>query len=159
VRCCTAPYDTARCRSAPCVSVALRCVAAPDRVWTRGTVPNRGRNLLETGVFNIYFRQGGYVIVVVCLSVCLATETSERICMKFSGKVGNGPMNKMIKFWWRSGSRIRKRIRIAILVRRALAEVCTAPVLLVQDMWWCITPIHNIFINYSSEKHTILCKK
>jgi len=24
--------------------------------------------------------------------------------MKFSDKVGNGPMNKMIKFWWRSGS-------------------------------------------------------
>ena len=54
--------------------------------------------------------------------------------MKFSGKVGNGPINKiMIKFWWRSGSgiRIRIRIRIATLVRRALAEVCTDPVLLV----------------------------
>ena len=24
--------------------------------------------------------------------------------MKFAGKVGNGPVNKMIKFWWRSGS-------------------------------------------------------
>jgi len=33
----------------------------------------------------------------VCLSVCLfvgnfAQKTSKRICMKFSGKVGNGPM-------------------------------------------------------------------
>jgi len=43
----------------------------------------------------------------------------------------------MIKFWWRSGSRIRKRIRIRIqiriatLVRRALTEVCTVPVLIV----------------------------
>jgi len=24
--------------------------------------------------------------------------------MKFSRKVGNGPMKKMVKFWWRSGS-------------------------------------------------------
>jgi len=32
---------------------------------------------------------------------------------------------QMIKFWWRSRSRIRIR------VRRALAEVCTVPVLLV----------------------------
>jgi len=37
---------------------------------------------------------------------------------------------QMVKFWWRSGSRIRIRIRIATLVRRALAEVCTVPVLL-----------------------------
>jgi len=35
----------------------------------------------------------------------------------------------MVKFWWRSGSRIR--IRIATLVRRALAEVYTVLVLLV----------------------------
>jgi len=35
-----------------------------------------------------------------------------------------------IKFRWRSGSRIRICIRIATLIRRALAEVCTAPVLL-----------------------------
>jgi len=35
-----------------------------------------------------------------------------------------------IKFWWRSKSRIR--IRTATQVRRALAEVCTVPVLLVR---------------------------
>jgi len=34
---------------------------------------------------------------------------------------------QMIKFWWRS----RSRIQIATLVRHALAEVCTVPVLLV----------------------------
>ena len=39
----------------------------------------------------------------VCLSVCLflsnfAQKTSERICMKFSGKVGNRPMNKRLNF-------------------------------------------------------------
>jgi len=38
---------------------------------------------------------------------------------------------QMIKFWWRSGSQIR--IRVVTLVRRALAEVCTVPVLLVID--------------------------
>jgi len=42
----------------------------------------------------------------------------------------------MVKFWWRSGSRIRIQIqihiRIATLVRRALAEVCTVPELLVE---------------------------
>jgi len=36
-----------------------------------------------------------------------------------------------IKFWWRSGSQIPIRIRIATLVRRALGEVCPVPVLLV----------------------------
>ena len=37
-------------------------------------------------------------------SVCLlatSANTSERICMKFSGKIGNGPM---FECWWRSGS-------------------------------------------------------
>ena len=42
---------------------------------------------------------------------------------------------QMAKLWWRSGPGIRIRIRIRItiglLVRRALAEVCTVPVLLV----------------------------
>jgi len=47
-----------------------------------------------------YLRQEGYVIVIVCLSVCwqLCAKTSERICMKFSGKVGNGPVNEWSKF-------------------------------------------------------------
>jgi len=68
---------------------------------------------------SLYLRLGGYVFVVVCLSVCLsvsnfAQKTFERICMKFSEKVLNGPMNK-----------------IAALARRTLAEVCTVPVLLV----------------------------
>jgi len=42
---------------------------------------------------------------------------------------------QMIKFWWWSKSGIR--ICIAILVRRALMEVCTVPVLLVTiKMYW-----------------------
>jgi len=34
----------------------------------------------------------------VCLLATLRKKTSERICMKFSGKVGNGPLNKQFKF-------------------------------------------------------------
>jgi len=48
-----------------------------------------------------YLLQAEYVIVVVYLFVCLlaiCAKTSERICMKFSGKVGNGPMNKWLNF-------------------------------------------------------------
>ena len=64
----------------------------------------------------------GFVCLFVCSSVCqpLCAKTSERICMKFSGMVGNGPMNNRLI-----------RIRIATLVRRALVEVCTIPVFLV----------------------------
>jgi len=58
--------------------------------------------------------------------------------MKVSGKVWQWAIEQhTIKFWWRSGSRIRIRIfirigiRIATLVRRTLAEVCTISVLLV----------------------------
>jgi len=45
------------------------------------------------------------------LFVCLLAKKCERICMKFSGKVANGPLKKMIKFRWRSGSPSRYRIR------------------------------------------------
>jgi len=80
--------------------------------------------------------------------------------MKFSGKVVNGPMNKRLNFsgdpdhrldtgivfrichYWE----IRKVVngdsfilirQIAALVRRALAEVCTVPVLLVCNVMQC----------------------
>ena len=101
-----------------------------------------------------YLHQGGYVIVV--LSVCwqLCTETSKRICMKFSGKVANGPVNMWLNFGGdldhHLDTRIVFRIRhcweirkvvnrhsfilirqMAALVRCALAEVCIVPVLLV----------------------------
>jgi len=45
-----------------------------------------------------------YVFVLVCLFVCLFAsnfaqkKTSERICMKFSPEVGNGPVNKRLYF-------------------------------------------------------------
>ena len=76
--------------------------------------------------------------------------------MKFSGEVGNGPVNKCLNFGsdpdHRLDTGIVFRIRhywdtrkvvnghsfilvrqMAALVRRALAEVCTVPVLLVTD--------------------------
>jgi len=65
--------------------------------------------------------------------------------MKFSRKVGNGQLNK-IKFWWRSGSGIR--IRIATLVRRALADVCTVPVLLVNYLINMLINIANLYKSY-----------
>ena len=34
----------------------------------------------------------------VCLSVSNFAQTSRQICMKFPGKVGNGPMNKWLHF-------------------------------------------------------------
>ena len=47
-----------------------------------------------------YLRQGGYVFIVVCLSVCsqLCAKTSEQNCMKFSGKVCDGPLNNWLNF-------------------------------------------------------------
>jgi len=39
----------------------------------------------------------------VCLSVSNCAKTSERICMKFSRKVGNGPVNKWLHFGGDSG--------------------------------------------------------
>ena len=52
--------------------------------------------------------------------------------MKFSGNVGNEPNEQTVKLWWRSRTDSPDGgTDIATLVRRALAEVCTVPVLLV----------------------------
>ena len=64
---------------------------------------------------------------------------------EISGKVGNGPVNKRLNF---GGD----RIRIATLVRRALAEVCTVPVLLVLECFFLKTyiytgPFHAMTLN------------
>jgi len=42
-------------------------------------------------------------------------------------------MKKKIKFWWQSGLRIQIQIQITTLVRHALTDVCTVPVLLFCD--------------------------
>ena len=56
--------------------------------------------------------------------------------MKFSGKVGNGPMSKRLNL-------------VAIRIRRVLAEVCTVPVLLVFAMagTWRITRQYNVTVD------------
>jgi len=91
--------------------------------------------------FIYYLCEGGYVgpIVVVCLFVCLSVSNFAQklywtdlheICRE-GWQWAN---EQMIKFWWRSGSRIQIRIciriRVVTLVRRSLVEVCTVPVLL-----------------------------
>jgi len=85
--------------------------------------------------FVYYIRQGGYVIVVVCLSVRPLATLHKNFLMVLHDIFREGwhcANEQMIKFRWRSGSRIRIRIRmrIATLVRRVLVEVCTVPVLL-----------------------------
>ena len=50
-------------------------------------------------MFNVYLRQEGYVFV--CLFICMLAihaKTSGRICVKFSEKVGNGPMINWLNF-------------------------------------------------------------
>jgi len=69
----------------------------------------------------------------VCLFVCLfIASLRQNFRTDLHGIFREGwqwANEQKIKFWWLSGSRIR--IRIATLVRRALAEVGTVPVLLV----------------------------
>jgi len=64
----------------------------------------------------------GYVSVIVCLSVSIRTDLHE--IFRESWQWAN---EQMIKLWWRS----RSQIGIATLVRRALVDVFTVPVLLV----------------------------
>jgi len=67
-------------------------------------------------------------IVVVCLSVSnFAKKLLNGFTWNFQRRLASS--EQTIKFWWRSGIQIQ--IRIATLVRCALAEVCTVPVLLV----------------------------
>jgi len=70
---------------------------------------------------HIYLRQGGYVFVVVCLSVrlsvCLLATLRKNFRMDLHEIFREGwqwANEQMVKCWWRSGSRIR--IRIATLV-------------------------------------------
>jgi len=54
---------------------------------------------------------------------------------------------QMIKFWWQSGS----RIHVATLVRHALAEVCTVPVLLVISISSAVIVMHGILTVLASD--------
>ena len=77
-----------------------------------------------------------------CSSVCLLASLRKNFRTDLHEIFREGwqwASEQIVKFWWRSGSPIciRIRIRIATLVRRALAEVCTVPVLLVLKTATC----------------------
>ena len=92
-----------------------------DLLWIHKIKLTQLRNKIN---YIIYLRQGGYVIVVVCLLATVRKNVWADLHEIF--REGWQCTNEqMIKFWWRSGS------RIVTLVRHALAEVCTVPVLLV----------------------------
>jgi len=103
-----------------------------------------------------YLRQGGYVIVVDCLFVCKQLcKKNFRTDLYESLKEGwHWATEQTVKFWWRSVSPSGYRYcfsdlsllgdterawltdmslicQMAALVRRALAEVCSVPVILV----------------------------
>jgi len=73
-----------------------------------------------------YIRQEGYAIVVVCLSVSNFVQKLPDLHEIFreGWQLAN---EQTTKFWWRSRRRIRR-------IRRALAEACTVPVLLVSKV-------------------------
>ena len=66
-------------------------------------------------------------MVLVCLSVSNLRKNSGMHLHEAFSEGWHLANEHVVKFWWQSGS----RIRIATLVRRALAEVCTVPVLVV----------------------------
>ena len=71
-----------------------------------------------------------------CMSVCLLPTLCKNFRPDLREIFREGwqlAIKYIIKFWWRPGL----RIRIATLVRRALAEVCTVPMLLVafNSLW------------------------
>ena len=73
-----------------------------------------------------YLRQGGYVIVVVGLSVCLLATLRKNFQTDLHEIFREGwqwANEQTVKFWWRSGSG-----------KAALAKVCAAPVLLVTSL-------------------------
>jgi len=82
-----------------------------------------------------YLRQGCYVFVVVCLSVCLLATSGKNFRTDLHDIFREGwqwANEQVFKFWWRSRTDSPDGgTDIATLVRRAVAEVCTVPVLLV----------------------------
>ena len=90
-------------------------------------------------IFIYYPRQGGYVIVVVCLFVCLLATLRKNFRTDLHEIFREGwqwAIEQKIKFWWGSWSRIPIRIRIR--GRRALAETPAVPVLIVIILFWLL---------------------
>jgi len=91
-------------------------------------------------------KEVAFTSLFVCLSVSNFCKSFEWIRMKFSGKVGNWPMNRRLNFGSDPEHRLDTGIvlrichywetfilicQMAALVRGTLVEVCTVPVLLV----------------------------
>jgi len=70
----------------------------------------------------IYLRQGGYVIIVVCLSVCLSVNNLRKNFWT--------DLHEIFREGWQWASEQMIEFRWRELVRRALAEVYTVPMLL-----------------------------
>jgi len=127
----------AHCRNKPTVL----CKSAYQLLLTAAAaayLATNKRHLSLLQICNIYPRQGGYVFNRRCLLVCLSVSNFAQTLLNefaqnFKGRLAMG--QGVFKLWWRFGSRIRIRIRIATLVRRALAEVCTVPMLLVTGIF------------------------
>jgi len=86
-----------------------------------------------TSLVIISAKEDMFLSLFVCLSICLLATVHKnfRADLHEIFREGWQWVNKQtIKFWWRSGSRIQ--ICIMTLVRHALAEVCTVPVLLIR---------------------------
>jgi len=79
------------------------------------------------------------------LSVCLSAALHKNLGTDLHGIFRQGlqcPSEQTIKFWWQSESGYRSRYRSgsvsATLVRCALVEVCSVPVLLVRVLFLCV---------------------
>jgi len=77
-----------------CASTRAGCRSVCT-VWLNRGPTNLGAAHSEN---NFYLREGGYVFVVCLLATLCENFQTKRICMKFLGKVGNGPMNKWLNF-------------------------------------------------------------
>ena len=84
--------------------------AAQLRLQTNTAVVTSAKEDMESSLF---------VCLFVCLlaALCKNFQTDLHEIFRESWQWAN---EQMIKVWWRSGSRVRIRIRIATLVRRAL---------------------------------------
>ena len=109
-------------------------------------------SLFATG-FMFRWIKVSYVIVVVCLFVCLSVcllailhKNSQRICMKFSWKFGNGLLTKWLNF---GDDPHHGYGRIATLVRSVLAEVCTVDCPSSSSFMYAFDDV-TLFINYYS---------
>jgi len=107
-------------RSSVCLSVCLSISNFAQQSPDLMKISEKNWHWASKQMITFWWRSGSWIHIG--LYRCGSVEG------KFSGKVGNGN-EQTIKIL--VAIRIRTRIRIATLVRRALAEVCTASVLLV----------------------------